>query len=114
MLIITTNYIERLNETFIQSNYINKKFEFQLVDKKTIVQLFRYIFLKGNDPESGKIVENFDDIKRCKSNRLGLKKSVEDRKQIELLTTEFIIKMFKYKFNSTEIISFLLTNKQSF
>ena len=111
---MTINHIERLDQTFIRPDRTNEKFKFQFVDKKTMVQLFRYIFLKGNDPESGKIVENFDDIKRCKSNRLGLKKSVEDRKQIELLTTEFIIKMFKYKFNSTEIISFLLTNKQSF
>jgi len=58
MLIITINYIERLDETFIRSGCADKKFEFQLADEKTMVQLFRYIFLKGDDPEPGKIVED--------------------------------------------------------
>ena len=78
-----------------------------------MIQFFHYIFLKNDDPEPGKTVEDSGDAERCGSSGPGPGKSVEDGEKIELLATEFAAKVPKYEFSSAEIISFLLANKQS-
>jgi len=113
VLIMTTNHIERLDQALIRPGRADEKFEFQLADEKTMVQLFRYVFLEGDDPEPGKTVEDSGDAERCGSSGPGPGKSVEDGEKIELLATEFAAKVPKYEFSSAEIMSILLANKQS-
>jgi mitochondrial chaperone BCS1 len=100
VLIITTNYIKRLNKALIQPGCIDRKVKFWLADEEMITQLFCIVF-----KHSGGDVAH---PRKLQSNAL-----VEESKTVERLAKEFAAKVLKLEFSLAEILSFLLEHKQS-
>jgi chaperone BCS1 len=100
VLIMTTNYIECLDEALIRPGCADRKVEFRLADEEMITQLFYVVFKqsKGDVAHSRKL----------QSNAL-----VEEDKIVERLAKEFAAKVPKLEFSLAEILSFLLEYKQS-
>ena len=90
MLIMTTNYIERLNKALIRPGCADKKVEFQLADEEMITQLFCVVFKHS-----------------------GGGALVEEDKTVKGLAKEFVAKVLKLEFSLAEILLFLLEYKQS-
>jgi chaperone BCS1 len=60
LLIMTTNYVERLDDALIRPGRVDRKIEFQLADKDIAGQLFRIVF-KASDSKINIMVERLAD-----------------------------------------------------
>jgi chaperone BCS1 len=100
VLIMTTNYIERLDEALIRPGRADRKVEFQLADKEMITQLFCVVFKHSE----GDVAHP----RKPQSNVL-----LEEDKTVERLAKEFTAKVPKLEFSPAEILSFLLEHKQA-
>ena len=89
VLIMTTNYIERLDEALIRPGRADRKVEFRLADEEMITQLFCVVF------------------KHSESNVAQSNALVEEDKTVEWLAKEFAAKVPKLEFSPAEILSFL-------
>ncbi|KAH8746605.1 P-loop containing nucleoside triphosphate hydrolase protein [Diaporthe sp. PMI_573] len=60
LLIMTTNYIEKLDAALVRPGRVDKKVEFRLADKDTTVQLFSIVYkrLENDSPMEGKVMED--------------------------------------------------------
>src|SRR5207253_5983166 len=56
LLIMTTNYIERLDDALIRPGRVDRKIEFQLADVGAVRQLFRIVF-EGSESDDDKAIE---------------------------------------------------------
>src|SRR5450432_3187400 len=99
VLIMTTNYIERLDEALIRPSRADRKVEFRLADEEMITQLF-YVVFKHSE---GDVAHP----RKLQSNAL-----VEEDKTVERLPKELAVKVPKLEFSPAEILSFLLEYKQ--
>jgi chaperone BCS1 len=99
VLIMTTNYIERLDKALIRPGRVDKKVEFRLADEEMITQLFCIVFKHSEG--------DVDHPRKLQSNAL------EEDKTVERLAREFTAKVPKLEFSPAEILSFLLEHKQS-
>ena len=61
LLFITTNYIERLDDTLIRPGPINQKIKFHLANKFIINQLFRVIYKDSVDGSGNGIIKKLAD-----------------------------------------------------
>jgi len=86
LLIMTTNYIERLDDALIRPGRVDRKVEFRLADKDIIGQLFRMVF-KGPDGN--------------------------DDKNVERLADDFAGRVPESEFSPAKVLSLLLEHKQS-
>ena len=84
LLIMTTNYIERLDDALIRPGRIDQKLEFRLADTSIINQLFRIVFKDGKDD-----------------------------KKIERLGHEFAGLVPELEFSPAEVLSLLLEHRRS-
>ena len=93
VLIMTTNYIERLDEALIRPGRVDRKVEFRLADEEIITQLFCIVFKHSEgDVQSSVLLEE---------------------EKIDRLAKDFTAKVPKLEFSPAEILSFLLEYKQS-
>ena len=60
LLIMTTNYIERLDDALIRPGRVDRKIEFRLANKGVMSQLFCIVF-KGSDGSNDKTIEHLAD-----------------------------------------------------
>lgn len=93
VLVMTTNHIEHLDEALIRPGRADKKVYFQLADKKISTQLFHMVFKQTADHK-------------------GSKHECGD-KAIERLANNFTSKVPDQVFSPTEVLSFLLEQKNS-
>jgi mitochondrial chaperone BCS1 len=84
LLIMTTNYIERLDDALIWPGRIDRKIEFRLADIGIINQLFRIVF-----------------------------KDDKDDQKIERLGHKFAGLMLGLEFSPAEVLSLLLEHRKS-
>ncbi|KAF2005431.1 P-loop containing nucleoside triphosphate hydrolase protein [Amniculicola lignicola CBS 123094] len=106
LLIMTTNYIERLDPALIRPGRVDMKLELYLADEDMINQLFHFVYnhpLKTNIPE--------DESERI-LHQPGQERVIEDCELLRL-GQDFVAKVPKLEFSLAEILSFLLANKQS-
>jgi chaperone BCS1 len=95
VLIMTTNYIERLDDALIRPGRVDMKIEFQLADKDINSQLFRIVY-EPEPPEDG-----------------GANEKEQLRYGVEKLAVEFVKAVPELEFSPAEIMSFLLENRHS-
>ncbi|KAF1809588.1 mitochondrial chaperone BCS1 [Eremomyces bilateralis CBS 781.70] len=86
VLIMTTNYIERLDDALIRPGRVDWKIQFRLADKDIICQLFRIVF-KGSDGN--------------------------DNEAVERHAKNFASRVPESEFSPAEVLSLLLENRQS-
>jgi mitochondrial chaperone BCS1 len=98
---MTTNYIIRLNKTFIRPGCINKKIELGLVDNKIIIDFFCLVF---------KLIES--NIVFIEDAQVIINQK-EKAKRIKQLAKRFTIKILELKFSLAEIFLFFLEYKKS-
>ncbi|EEQ85995.1 mitochondrial chaperone bcs1, variant [Blastomyces dermatitidis ER-3] len=94
VLIMTTNYIERLDSALIRLGRVDRKVFFQLTDKDMSFCLFCNVFKQS------------DEDYRNPETRV-------DNATVEQLAQEFVAKVPALAFSSAKILSFLLERKQS-
>jgi chaperone BCS1 len=113
ILIMTTNYITRLDEALIRPGRVDKNVELGLADKKMTADIFRLIF----KPVEGDVgpLENAqsDGLVGEDGKVLEAAWSQNEEAEVERLAEQFAAKVPELKFSPAEIQSFLLVNKQS-
>lgn len=95
VLILTTNYIERLDDALIRPGRVDLKVEFRMCDKAMISELFRIIY----QPEI--------------SDEFASDKKREEHDEAQKLAAEIVEMIPELEFSPAEILSFLLENRQS-
>lgn len=93
VLIMTTNYIEHLDEALIRPGRTDKKVHFNLADRKISAQLFHTVFKQVPDHNQSKKQLGDDTIER--------------------LAKDFASKVPDEVFSPAEVLSFLLEQKTS-
>jgi mitochondrial chaperone BCS1 len=91
LLILTTNYIEKLDNALLRPGRVDQKIELGFADHEVLTKLFRIVFEPLNDDTDATQV-----------------KSGEDN-----LATDFASRVPGMEFSPAEIMSFLLENRQS-
>jgi mitochondrial chaperone BCS1 len=61
VLIMTTNYIERLEDALIRPGRVDRKVEFRLANQDIAGQLFRIVFQESDGSDADKTVERLAD-----------------------------------------------------
>ncbi|KAH7374065.1 BCS1 N terminal-domain-containing protein [Cadophora sp. MPI-SDFR-AT-0126] len=110
ILIMTTNYITRLDRALIRPGRVDRKVELGLADRKMAAELFCLVF----KPKKGDTILSKD--AQLGENRTALAAVVsqsEDDKRLERLAEEFAAKVPELKFSPAEIFSFLLEHRES-
>jgi len=110
VLIMTTNYITRLDGALIRPGRVDKKVELGLADSQMVADLFCLVF----KPKEG--VATLSKDAHLGENRTGLEAAVsqsEDDNRVELLAEKFTAKVPELKFSPAEIFSFLLEYRKS-
>jgi mitochondrial chaperone BCS1 len=96
VLILTTNYIERLDEALVRPGRVDMKVEFRLCDREMVAELFRIVY----QPEISEM-PNSEKQKR------------EEDEAGKKLAAEFVGMVPELEFSPAEILSFLMENRQS-
>ena len=110
ILIMTTNYITRLDEALIRPGRVDKKVELGLADNKMTADLFCLVFkpVEGDValPEDAQSGENRKVHEAAVSQR-------EEVERVERLAKRFAVKVPELKFSPAKIFSFLLEHRKS-
>jgi chaperone BCS1 len=93
VLILTTNYIERLDAALIRPGRVDIKIEFRLCDRGMITKLFRIVY----QPEISEDVP---------ANQKG-------KREVDEVAKTFVEMVPELEFSPAEILSFLMENRQS-
>ncbi|KAH7111260.1 putative mitochondrial chaperone bcs1 [Dendryphion nanum] len=96
VVIMTTNYIQRLDPALIRPGRVDMKVEFQLADKSMLSHLFFFVF--GRQPPSSDA---------------SAEKQVSRDEEMLKLAEEFAAKVPKGQFSPAEIMSLLLVHRLS-
>ena len=107
ILIMTTNYIIRLDEALVRPGRVDKKIELRLADKKMTADLFCFIF---KPTECDAALPEDADVLATEAVR---SQREEDTKRVGLLAKEFAARVPELEFSPAEISSFLLGYRQS-
>jgi chaperone BCS1 len=86
VLIMTTNYIERLDTALIRPGCVDLKVEFRLADKSMAMELYRLVFQEPGE---------------------------KDNEAVEQLADEFARRMPEGEFSPAEVLSILLEHRQN-
>lgn len=95
LLIMTTNHIRKLDDALIRPGRIDRKVEFQLVDRDLATQIYRLVFEEPADVVS-----------------TG-KSQAKDQLRVEQLSIEFAAKIPGHEFSPAEVLSFLIPYRDS-
>jgi chaperone BCS1 len=112
ILIMTTNYITRLDEALIRPGRVDKRVELGLADEKMTADLFCVVF----KPVEGGVALLEDaqlDVLAREDHEAATSQREEDVKGVGRLAKEFAARVPELKFSPAEILSFLLEYRQS-
>jgi chaperone BCS1 len=110
ILIMTTNYITRLDEALIRPGRVDKKVELGLADNKMTADLFCHVFKPvQEDVAPPEDVQSGDNTKVHEA----VVTQWEEAERVEQLAKVFAGNVPELKFSPAEIFSFLLEHKKS-
>jgi chaperone BCS1 len=116
VLIMTTNYIERLDAALIRPGRVDKKVELGLADSKMTVDFFSMVFTpREGDVTLPKNAQSDGLVELGENERVpeAARSQEEEVKKVERLAEAFAAKVPELEFSPAEISSFLLDHRQS-
>lgn len=114
VLIMTTNYITRLDEALIRPGRVDKKVELGLADKKMTDELFHIVFkpMEGDaaPPENAQLDVPAQEDEKVHETARSQREEIE---RVEKFAEEFVARVPELELSPAEILSFLLDYRRS-